>query len=160
MTKLSLGLLVVIFLFGATVLQSAQGEDDPRFKRPAGMTDDQYKKLVETANGKPMTDQQADQWWTSVQKWFSDVLKRLGNAAKAVGKFFTRLFGNQSDGRAPEGAYSPPPNPDAFIRRGGATVTQTTPVDPTSTLLDQASQSENDITPVKKDSSVKVRDGV
>lgn len=85
-----LTLLLVQFL--ADINCQTKSTDDPRFKRPVGMSDAQYSKAMDSVRGKQMSSQQADDWWDKVQEWFKNVLSRLREAGKRVGTFFDKLF--------------------------------------------------------------------
>lgn len=68
-------LVLTLVLLDALLKVTCQGQtrDDPRFKRPEGMTDAQYAKIMDSIRGKQMSKQQADDWWVKVQDWFKGI---------------------------------------------------------------------------------------
>ena len=62
------------------------------FPRPAGMTEDQYRTLLERVHGKQMTDDEQQTWWKSVAKWFKGVFGKysliIANYQQPIRYFF------------------------------------------------------------------------
>lgn len=70
-----INLLLICLL--ATVATSGPAVE---FKKPNGMSNEQYAKLMEEVNSRPhMSDQEKRDWWDGVVEWFKKVFERIGS---------------------------------------------------------------------------------
>ena len=89
--------ILIINSFEYAYAQEREGRDEDLtkiYRKPPGMTDRQYRQVINTMKAKQMSEPDRNAYWMSIVQGVTNLVQRIlsvRDVAKRIGDFFTRV---------------------------------------------------------------------